>query len=147
MHGATVSPCHLLPSYHNVEAAVGEVPPTAHPEDPLERYTLSRIVGVTRGKTDGAFVQLMEPPSHLSTVGSNVGPGPGCPTAHPSESLSMKTELRARVFGEVVVPQIEFCCVPQFAKQKVATPDLPTAQTFPPEVAKVTESRPPEDAI
>jgi hypothetical protein len=134
-----------LPSYHSVEAAVGEVPPTAHPEDPLERYTPSRIVGVTRGKTDGAFVQLMEPPSHLRTVGSFEALG--VPTAHPSESLSMNTELRARVFGEVVVLQIESDTVPQFAKQKVAMPDLPTAQTFPPEVAKVTESRPPEEAI
>jgi hypothetical protein len=119
--------------------------------DPLERYTPSRIVGVTSGKTRGAFVQLMEPPSHLRTVGSFEALG--APTAHPSESLTMKTELRSRVFGEVVVLQIESDTVPQFAKQKVATPDLPTAQTFPPEVAKVTESRPdieavvPEDAI
>jgi hypothetical protein len=58
----------------------------------------------------------------------------------------MKTESSCRVFGEVVVLQIELDTEPQFVKQKVATPDLPTAQMFPPEVANVTESRPPEDA-
>jgi hypothetical protein len=142
----------LFPSYHKVEALGTVVPPTAHPVDPPERYTPRKNVGVASGKTDGAFVQLMDPPFHLRTVGSN-GVPPPVPTAHPSESLTMKTESSCRVFGEVVVLQIESDTVPQFAKQKVATPDLPTAQTFPPEVAKVTESRPevvvvvPEDAI
>lgn len=53
----------------------------------------------------------------------------------------MKTELSVSVFGEVVVLHIALEADPQLFRQNAATPDLPTAQMFPPEVAKVTESK------
>jgi len=103
----TAFPVQVFPSYHIDTGAppyVG-VCPTAHPVDPLERYTPSRDMGFTIGKTDGALVQLKDPPFHLKIEGASVK-GSGVPTAQPSESLTMKTESSCKVFGEVVVLQI-----------------------------------------
>jgi hypothetical protein len=144
-HGATVFPLQVLPSYHKADGVGTVVPPTAHPEDPPVRKTPNRADGFTRGATKGALVQLKDPPFHLSTVGIPV-PGSGVPTAHPSESLYMKTESSSSLFGEVVVLQIESDCEPQLFRQNAASPTLPTAQIFPPEVANVTALSPPFEA-
>jgi len=73
------------------------------------------------------------------------------PTAHPSLSLSMNTEfsltLALPVSGEVVVLQMAPETELQLFWQNAATPEAPTAHTFPPEVAKVTELRPTPEAI
>jgi hypothetical protein len=50
--------------------------------------------------------------------------------------------LALPVSGEVVVLQIEPEVELQLLWQNAATPPAPTAQTFPPEVAKVTAFRP-----
>ena len=56
----------------------------------------------------------------------------------------MKTEFNCVEVperGEVVVLQIAPDCELQLFWQKAATPEFPTAQRFPPDVAKVTELR------
>jgi hypothetical protein len=53
----------------------------------------------------------------------------------------MKTESSSIVFGDVVVLKIAPDEEPQLLRQNAATPELPTAQMLPPDVAKVTELR------
>jgi hypothetical protein len=100
----------VFPSYHNVEAVpLGGSPPTAQPSDPSVRYTPYK--GATVTGDANALVQLKLPPFHLKMVGL-VGLI-GSPTAQPSESLIMNTELRPfggvaenlTLRGEVVVLQ------------------------------------------
>jgi hypothetical protein len=93
-----------LPFQYNVAGAVAAVNPTAHPLDPPDRYTPFKVVGLPDGVTEMGLVQLKLPPSHLSIVG--LPDGSATPTAHPSESLSMKTDLSSIEFGDVVVLQI-----------------------------------------
>jgi hypothetical protein len=93
-----------------------------------------------RGATNGALVQLNEPPFHRRTVG--LPAASATPTAQPSESLTMKTESSSRVLGDVVVLHIALEAELQLFRQKATTPDLPTDQMFPPDVANVTESSP-----
>ncbi len=138
-HANTGFPVQVLPSYQSTEGTVGEAPPTAHPLEPLARCTPKREVGEIEGSAF-PFVQLKLPPFHLSIVGFPAASA--SPTAHPSLSLTMKTEFNPALTGEVVVLQIAPDTELQSDRQNAAAPDTPAAHRFPPEGANVTEFKP-----